>query len=673
MLGRVGGSIYESGADVTLATIVFLVFFWLIVGQILFGIGTGLWKRCITVGSLRWRIMAAIVLIVLLVATIAYVVSWRFYFKAARFANFESVQFALSNAHMVSEYIKSAERNELWLTSAVAILLLALAPFAARWVLRSRWSEGHGPPAERVVRMVWYSFVVCVLGLLLGSAIRRVHYNRNSLLFSYANRMNPAVTMLASVLETLSFEPIPLALSFEELTPRSATWSAPENPTRIKSPSIVFVVLDAMRHDIIGLIQSGHEVTPNVNALARNSLVLTRAYSNSNHSDYADTVVPSGMYPLRTREHHYFERTDPWPRTLIYELLHAGGYKTAMISSQNEEWGGMAHFLESPGLDYFYHPEVAGAPTKVDELDEVFANAVRSGQLRAGKFDDAHTASMAIKWIREQSETNQSFFAYVVFQNSHFPFPVPNGFERPFEPADFDSRSVSLIAYPLEQTPMVRNAYLNALHYSDHQLGRLVSCLKEQGILNDTILVVMGDHGQAFHEAGCVGHGCRPIDPTCRIACVIHSPDRLKPHVSDYPFEAVDLGPTLLGLLGWRPHPNFQGIDILSPHRPPMDERLVFVHVDTPLGKFDCVLLGGRWKLIRNRDTSEETLADLVENPAENENVAAANPEIAKRLSQILSAWRARQLAYYHYPMYYLDYYPPLAPAWNELPALPSK
>ena len=208
----------------------------------------------------------------------------------------------------------------------------------------------------------------------------------------------------------------------------------------------------------------------------------------------------------------------------------------------------------------------------------------------------------------------------------------------------------------------MRNAYYNALHECDRQLGRLLTTLRETGQLTNTMIFVCGDHGQAFHEHGYVTHAREPIEPVIRTACVLYAPAFVLARVDDYPVELIDIVPTVLALLGLPPHPNFQGIDVLSPSRPPLEKRLLFFHTENALTRTDAVLLAGRWKYNFNRDSKQGTLFDLATDPVEDQNLCAREPARARQLAQLLREWRRRQLAYYYFPQYYRHFYPPPPP-----------
>lgn len=590
--------------------------------------------------------------------------SWSMYFRTGRFANFESIQFVLRNLSetWLVEYLW---RSEKWFVVGAVAFMIALGAAvvpAVRLLQDGRWNGPLPSPSRmRIGRaVVW---LLIVLGVTTTQdARRRLHSLMIKRVWNEAatNRLHPLVTLGVTTAQAIFQERIVAVLDRNELVPLAPNAWNPPTLDR-KSPSVIFLAIESLRHDVVGLVHQGQEVMPNLTKLASEGVQFTRAYAQSTHSDYSDVCIVSSLYPLRSTGHHYYTRTDPWPKTLIYDVLKPQGYTTAIISSQNERWGGMDHFLETHNLDLYYDVERSHAATRLDRRDTGFAHEVAIGALRGGSMDDSHTAERAMEWIRERNRRNERFFLTMNFQSSHFPYFIADECPRPFTPhvMDFDA---SFVRFPIEKVDVVRNAYYNAVHECDRQLGRMVESLREQGLLDDTILVVMGENGEAFYENGAVTHAGPPVEPCIHVALVMHSPVRLKPRVEDYPTELVDVVPTVFGMLGLPKHPNFQGTDVLSPERVPVEERLLFFHTETGICRSDALLFQDRWKLIHERETNVARLHDLATDPTESKDVTEDYPELGQHLRDVLHAWRGRQLAYYHFPQYYLSAYPPQPP-----------
>jgi arylsulfatase A-like enzyme len=658
-------SIYQTQGISFLLVVLLLAWYWLSVAWLLRVLtqailrATSAWPAWLAVALRGLTVLAGTALVMV------YLASWALYFQAGRFLGYEGIEFVLINVREVWLHLVMTRPRDLWIVGLLGVLVLAGAPFLLARMARTGWSAPDAPRTRSVRRIIWCSLLLVALLLYLPSQMHGF-VRPGIVLDALKYRVNPGITLVASAVEALADESIMPCLDTTELTPLSESDYRAPSPSATNRPSVVFVAIESMRHDVVHLRHQDREVMPNYNKLAREGLHLTRAYAVSTHSDYADPPIVSSLYPLWTRRHHYYQTTDAWPRTRLYDLLKPEGYATAIISSENEEWGGKSKFYASPGLDWLYDAQRSTAPTRpLYDLSEV--GEFQAGVMRSGSLDDAHTTDVAIEWITQQTSAGRPFFLYVNYQYSHFPYELPPGADHPFQPCEWSSAG-SFLAFPVEQTTEIRNSYYNALHEVDRQIGRLVAALRKQGRLDNTILVLTGDNGEAFNEGGRSGHAGDPFEPEIHIACAIHAPGRLKPGTEDYPTGHIDLVPTVLGLMGWPSHPNFQGIDILAGDRPPAAERLLFFHTESPLSRTDAALLGRRWKYHHDRRTGVEMLYDLKTDPEETEDLSESDPAQFGRLRAAVALWRRQQLAYYHYPFYYQNYHPPRPPRLADLP-----
>lgn len=648
-----GGSAFAEGMLPAAITVVFLAWFW--TGA--FAIARTLLRGIAGLAETHPRraLLARLALATALTAAaLHHVLGWALYLRTGQFANLASIEFAIRNPPATTWlYLTSAEQIALIAAGVMALLSIPAIAVATRRC--ESWCRGE---SRKPLLLPWALLTMLLVGLVhrleCDLSPTRLGVRENVLL----NCVNPQLTFFSSVYERLTLEPIEPVLDHAELTP-IGEWSAPARSRR--APGVIFVAIEALRHDVVHLRHQGREVTPHLNRLARGGLEWRNAYSQSTHSDYSDVCIVSSLYPLRTREHHYYQRRDPWPRTLAFDVFKQAGYRTAIISSQNEAWGCMDQFLETPSLDLFYDAQRSGAETYISERDRQFQYENEVGTFSAGCLYDPHTTDRAIAWIEESIEQDKPFFVSMNFQASHFPYELPAGADRPFQPCELSS-DISFLEYPREKTHLVRNAYFNGVHHCDQQLGRLVAALEKADRLDDVILVVMGENGEAFHESGTCGHAREPVEPAIHVAAVMHAPRYLTPRVEHYPTELIDLLPTVFGLVGWQPHANFQGIDVLSDSRPALADRLLFFHANSPAAHADAVQWAGRWKFIRDHRTGRGFLRDIINDPGETQNFADEHPEIASRLSNVLNRWRKRQLAYYHFPAYYENYFPPRPP-----------
>jgi arylsulfatase A-like enzyme len=593
-----------------------------------------------------------------------YLMSWGFYGRAGVFPDLDVVRFSAINARMLCGYLLQAEPSSL-----LALLGVTLAA-----VLGTVWAwkrqQGGGRPAGgiRIVPglLAMWAFVN-VLCLLLHSSqptklsvtrAEAYHSPQPSLAYLLRRRILPTTSVALGLLtgeQASRQQEIPLA----RLVPRRP--QAVEPPVRPSSPRprIVLIVVESLRHDVVDLVHQGQEVMPHLNRLARTGTRFTRCYTQSVHSDYADPCFVSSLYPLRSERQYFYTSLTPWPKVLLWDVLHPQGYATALISSQNEAWSNMHLFYASPGLDCLFDSRSAPqlASTRGDEILVRWSAATNL----AGKLDDEFTRRTACRWIADRASAGQPFFTLIVFQTSHFPYELPAGASAPFSSGVIDFEA-SLFGYPAERAPIARNAYFNALHYIDRQIGAIRQDLESLGIADQTVLAVVGDHGEAFYENGEGGHAQSLLETVTHVPFILHAPGRLPGGVDDYLTQAIDVPATLLKLAGVGVPTAFQGIDVLDPQRPPPQSRVAFQHSRAGGRGADSVVTASGWKFIEEHDAQQGSLQWRPTDLGSEADVAEKFPEVASCLQRVLRSWRSQQISYHRWPRYHTLFYAPRTP-----------
>jgi arylsulfatase A-like enzyme len=184
------------------------------------------------------------------------------------------------------------------------------------------------------------------------------------------------------------------------------------------------------------------------------------------------------------------------------------------------------------------------------------------------------------------------------------------------------------------QTELV--AYLNALAEADRALGSLLTGLHARGLIDRTLFVFAGDHGEAFGQhPGNVGHSLFLYDENVRVPLVVAlpgfdlAPTRVKRVVS-----IVDIAPAVLELLGMDPRPEYEGVSLLAPRH-----RMALFHTDYATG-----WLGLRdrcWKAIVEVGTSRTQLYDVCADPTETTNRVGEQRGLGEAYRERLERWAA--------------------------------
>jgi len=621
-------------------------------------------RECITTRPLQ-KFFSVFAIVPFVLSINLYVACWIFFWRLGVFPDLDALYFGGLNANMLAKYFWQAERTA-WLSYLTGFTLVTAACFLVARQILARCDLQRKSAFVRPAFVLLVGINAAFFSARLANVTSHTsQFPQNRIeaalkpwapySFELNYHVNPAVTLVTGLTNDRESE-VTGEIPLDILTPVKGTSLAHLSENR---RNIVLITIESLRSDAVLKEHQGRQVMPHVAELARSGHFLPNCYANSTRSDYSDPCILSSLYPLRSVRPHYYRREDPWPKELIYDLLKKYGYATAIFSSQNESWSNMHLFYESANLDVFFDSRTYEGETFREK--GYFTNWMdKTGQI-AGKMDDAVTVTRALDWMRQQDKLHTPFFVSLNLQTSHFPYERPDGKDGPFQPSAIVP-GTSLLSYDPRNAHINRNAYYNALAYIDLQMGRLVKFLDTAGLRDQTIILVTGDHGEAFYENGVAGHAGDPVETVLKVGLIINSSGLVAPEHDEYLTQAIDIAPTAVELAGVAVHPAFQGIDVLSHKRPPVEERLVFVHCRRTLTSTDAVISGAGWKYTFDHIRGDPKLfyrpTDLENHP----NLYSSETDIVELLSRFLAEWRSRQLLYYQQSRYYNWFYPPRAP-----------
>jgi arylsulfatase A-like enzyme len=192
------------------------------------------------------------------------------------------------------------------------------------------------------------------------------------------------------------------------------------------------------------------------------------------------------------------------------------------------------------------------------------------------------------------------------------------------------------------------NRYLNGLRRADEAIGRLLASLEERGLDRSTLVVVVGDHGEAFGRHKQYGHAGRIFEANVHVPCMLINPVLFPGgREDDRVAGLLDLAPTVLQLLG-EPRPeSFQGRSLFEPT--PGNSVHFFVPNAGKSSHFGY--REGNLKLIYEPVQPVVEVYDLAADPEETINVAERHAAFVRRGKQRIAAWVKQQEAYYRGPM----------------------
>lgn len=388
--------------------------------------------------------------------------------------------------------------------------------------------------------------------------------------------------------------------------------------------NVIFIVLESVATRYMGVYGSKYPTTPCLQAEQNSALVFENIYAPVTNSGNSLLAMALSQYaPMSWRE--YIVQRPRLSGVALSDVLHAKGYRTAVISSCDLSYASILEFLADRGFDTLWH--YADLPGK------------RTGDWGV---DDASMIDSTLKWIDQ--DPTRPFFIFCWNQGTHWPFdPAPGQEEIDFlqnTKADFD---YELWRSGADKGVSALGAYLNAIHYNDKQLGRLFAALRQRKLDQDTLVVITGDHGEAFggpHQSW--GHTGKIYQEDVQVPLILWAPGLFKSAQRSQTIGGlIDTGPTILDLLNQPAPPTWQGQSLFSPAHP---GRAYFY------GCRDDYLLGlrqGNLKYIFNTSADRDELYDLSIDPEEQTNLAPAHPDRCRRYRQRLAAWVDYQIRMY--------------------------
>lgn len=333
------------------------------------------------------------------------------------------------------------------------------------------------------------------------------------------------------------------------LAPASSGEPAPPPPlgSAVRRPDLLLVVVESLRHDALDPV-----TMPNVWRASGTGLRLDAHYATSNASHYGLFALLYGRSPLP-----YFETLDAGVPPTLPTWLRTWGYATHHLTCSDIRWRRMDEFM-GPGS---FEVERMRAPT----LDAC----------------DRKVVDRAIDLLAPGARPPR--FVLTFLMSTHFGYHHPED-EAPFQPASPPPDALALD--PDQDTTALLNRYRNSAHYVDALIGQLIGAVD----LDQTIVVVTGDHGESLFDDGTLAHATRLSDVQTRVPLVLFGTGIEPSPRHDGPTDHVDLLPTLLSRLGLDRArlERLPGHDLFAPRD---DPYTMLVHAKARRGGMDRLVL----------------------------------------------------------------------------------
>ncbi len=295
----------------------------------------------------------------------------------------------------------------------------------------------------------------------------------------------------------------------------------PLNPIHFQQPAkpynIIWLTSESLRADMLD-----EKIMPNSWAFAKNAARFTRNYSTGNGT----RMGVYGMF-TGTPGNYWFSFLESRRGASIIDVLQQQHYQMSFYTSAK-----------------FSYPEFdksifARVPT--DQLHEI-------EKPKSGWESDRDNVSHLLAFI-DQRNTTKPFFTFMFFESPHarYYFPSESVIAKPYRD-DLNYATLSKEQLRNDIVP-IKNRYINSVHHLDAQFGRIYDYLRQHQLLENTIVIMNGDHGEEFMEKSFWGHNSTFVDEQVKTPLVIYKPG-MQPLVSNQMTSHMDVIPTIMPLLG---------------------------------------------------------------------------------------------------------------------------
>ncbi len=365
--------------------------------------------------------------------------------------------------------------------------------------------------------------------------------------------------------------------------------------------NVLVVLMDALRSDHMHFFGYKRETTPQLDLFAEEAIVAENAYSQSACSRKSIPSIFTGRYP------QYME----WDRSRRYYGIEEGNFTLAELFSDNG-------YQTVAVVNAWLKDRLRGFGQGFDQYISIYS---RKNWKKLSNKSSPIAVVRSIEFL-EHRDPERPFFLFTYLEDAHHPYKSHGPPARKFGRSSKDR-------------------YDSEISYADAWAGFLFEYLRQKDLWDDTIVVVLADHGEEFKEHGMSQHCKQLYVESLHVPLLVHIPG-VSPSLVEHPVALVDVFPTLLDATGIKhDRESLQGVSLFGTLEEDQDRpslRPLFGFVRPGKGDDDRshMVLLDRWHYIRNTGTGHEEFYDLRKDPEEKRNLKKNNPRQLRKLRSIL-------------------------------------
>jgi arylsulfatase A-like enzyme len=424
--------------------------------------------------------------------------------------------------------------------------------------------------------------------------------------------------------------------------------------------NVVLIIIDSLRKDHVGAYGNSWIKTPSLDAFARESLRFTRAYPESLPTICARRAIHTGFrtFPYKDRpseQRHapaYGWLPIPREQATLAETLEARGYQTMLVTDTYHQFRPPMDFNRGFDSCYWirgqekdhYRPILPASDEEIRERYLLHGEALKARQYLANTRDReteedwfAPRVFLRATEFLEAASKREPFFLVVDNYDPHEPWDPPEKYTSLYYPDGYDGPEPFTSIYGRDdylterQLRRMRALYAGEVTMVDHWLGRFLDRMDELDLFENTLLILLSDHGHALGEHGYTGKPHYALWPelTDIVFMIRHPEGKGAGESSDYYASTHDVAPTILGFLGVEPVQPMDGQDLsmlLEGRGPEQRPHFTLGYSEFVWARDEGYAMFGR------NDGEEARLYDLLADPKMDRDVAAKRPDLVRRM-----------------------------------------
>jgi arylsulfatase A-like enzyme len=424
--------------------------------------------------------------------------------------------------------------------------------------------------------------------------------------------------------------------------------------------NVVLIIIDSLRKDHVGAYGNSWIKTPSLDAFARESLRFTRAYPESLPTICARRAIHTGFrtFPYKDRpseQRHapaYGWLPIPREQATLAETLEARGYQTMLVTDTYHQFRPPMDFNRGFDTCYWirgqekdhYRPILPASDEEIRERYLLHGEALKARQYLANTRDReteedwfAPRVFLRATEFLEAASKREPFFLVVDNYDPHEPWDPPEKYTSLYYPDGYDGPEPFTSIYGRDdylterQLRRMRALYAGEVTMVDHWLGRFLDRMDELDLFENTLLILLSDHGHALGEHGYTGKPHYALWPelTDIVFMIRHPEGKGAGETSDYYASTHDVAPTILGFLGVEPVQPMEGQDLsmlLEGRGPEQRPHFTLGYSEFVWARDEGYAMFGR------NDGEEARLYDLLADPKMDRDVAAKCPDLVRRM-----------------------------------------